>query len=453
MIRRTPRAAPRPATGPSPQGFDAVLDGIQRTQGERFYGTLHADALPGAERPRLVRAPTTTTRTGWPWRTSSRLRPLRRHRHHQPYRGRRRCYSRHHDQRPGIPPAAARTPAATGGITAHTQKATASNAGPVITAVRLYERTGKTPRILELRDPGVYAYWCGQHGRPDHVRGHRSHGRRWRGSSAYKFTYNEGLMVGAGVELHEATGLASYLQQAQEIAGFSLASETTSTTYGKVLFDGANASCGGSCEQFKGIGHRYLSEAQRHRAHRDPHVAAGSRRERRLEPSALHWQHDVHRELGRPDRQHDHRRRRQLGDDGAQRLHRERGTRTRSNRQRRHLRGRGWRPPRARLRGLARRLLRLGLRGRLEYRWPVGRLPPDRTERRQLRAALPLRGRSRQRLALPLRERRHCRGQPRARYHGELEYYAAVTATVALEAGENTVSLIYNASRWAARTT
>ena len=63
----------------------------------------------------------------------------------------------------------------------------------------------------------------------------------------YKFTYNEGLMIGASLELYLATGTASYLSNAHRIAGYLISNEVTSTAYGPVLYDGSNSGCGGDC--------------------------------------------------------------------------------------------------------------------------------------------------------------------------------------------------------------
>ena len=140
--------------------------------------------------------------------------------------------------------------------TAHTQKATASNAGPVITAVRLYQRTGN-PGYLAFAQK-VYDYWYANMVNPttfqvaDHF--DPDGGKVW-----WKFTYNEGLMIGAAVELHTVTGTARYLQNARDIASFVRASEVTSSADGTILFDGDDSHCSGDCSQFKGIAHRYLT--------------------------------------------------------------------------------------------------------------------------------------------------------------------------------------------------
>jgi predicted alpha-1,6-mannanase (GH76 family) len=137
----------------------------------------------------------------------------------------------------------------------HTQKATAANAGPVITGVRLAAITGDSSYLSFAEQ--VYTYWRANMVNPmtfavtDHINtdGTLAH---------YKFTYNEGLMIGAAVALYGATHNAQYLTDAESIAGYMLAKETTSTADGTVLFDGTNTGCTGDCAQFKGIAIRYL---------------------------------------------------------------------------------------------------------------------------------------------------------------------------------------------------
>ncbi len=137
----------------------------------------------------------------------------------------------------------------------HTQKATAANAGAAMLAARLAERTGEA-RWLEFAK-STYAWWLanmvdastGQVA--DHV--DASGNKVW-----WRFTYNEGTMIGAAVALHRATGDARYLADARRIAAFTVSSEVRPTELGDVLFDGGT--CSGDCEEFKGIGHRFLGE-------------------------------------------------------------------------------------------------------------------------------------------------------------------------------------------------
>lgn len=139
---------------------------------------------------------------------------------------------------------------------AKTQKATAANAGAALAGARLYRFTGNALYLTFAQQ--VYAFWyanmvnasTGQvcdHFNPD-------------GSKVWwRFTYNEGLMIGASLELHEVTGTASYLANAHRIAGYMVTQEVAGTRYGAVLHDGDNNGCGGDCHQFKGAAYRYLA--------------------------------------------------------------------------------------------------------------------------------------------------------------------------------------------------
>ncbi|MEY2427634.1 MAG: hypothetical protein QOJ40_519 [Verrucomicrobiota bacterium] len=138
---------------------------------------------------------------------------------------------------------------------AHTQKATAANAGAALVGARLYQRTGNAAYLSFAQQ--VYSYWYANMVNPstfqvcDHLNPDGS--QIW-----WLFTYNEGLMIGAGVELNEATGNPAYLANANNIAGFMLTHEVVSTGYGPVLYDGSNTGCGGDCHEFKGPAYRYL---------------------------------------------------------------------------------------------------------------------------------------------------------------------------------------------------
>lgn len=139
---------------------------------------------------------------------------------------------------------------------AHTQKATASNAGPVIAGARLAHRTGNAAHLAFARQ--AYEHWRSTMVDPatyqvfDHV---NPDGAivRWR------FTYNEGLMIGAAAELYAATGETRYLNDAHAFAAAMVRDQTRPAAAGPILFDGTNTSCTGDCAQFKGIGYRYLS--------------------------------------------------------------------------------------------------------------------------------------------------------------------------------------------------
>jgi predicted alpha-1,6-mannanase (GH76 family) len=145
---------------------------------------------------------------------------------------------------------------------AHTQKATAANAGAVITGVRLGERTSDASYASFAKQ--VFAFWAANmvdpstHQVTDHISANGD-------KVAWKFTYNEGLMIGAGLELARVTGDASYGATADAIASFVLANEVATQNGATSLFDGTNANCAGDCIQFKGIAFRYLTMLARAR--------------------------------------------------------------------------------------------------------------------------------------------------------------------------------------------
>ncbi len=142
----------------------------------------------------------------------------------------------------------------------HTQKATAANAGAALAGARLYLRTTNVAYLNFAQQ--VYLFWWNNMVNPatyqvcDHM--DISGNKIW-----WRFTYNEGLMIGAGVELSEATGSLNYLTNAYQIANFMIVNETTATAYGRVLYDGDNSGCGGDCHQFKGPAYRYLMRLYR----------------------------------------------------------------------------------------------------------------------------------------------------------------------------------------------
>jgi predicted alpha-1,6-mannanase (GH76 family) len=136
-----------------------------------------------------------------------------------------------------------------------TQKATASNAGPVIAGVRLAKRTNK-PEYLDFAKQ-AYAFWMSDmvdqkswaifdHLSPDGSRGPGA------------LSYNHGLMIGAGLELNAATGEAHYLAESHDFAHYMITNAVRPSSAGPVLNDfGTN--CEGDCAAWKGIGYRYLA--------------------------------------------------------------------------------------------------------------------------------------------------------------------------------------------------
>lgn len=137
----------------------------------------------------------------------------------------------------------------------HSQKATASNAGTALAAARLYQRTRRRADLRFAEQ--VYRFWRETMVNPatgqvaDHI-DPKGQVTWWR------FTYNEGLMIGAAVELYRITRDPDYLEDAHRFARFMVAQETTPTRFGRVLHDGGNNQCGGDCHQFKGPAYRYL---------------------------------------------------------------------------------------------------------------------------------------------------------------------------------------------------
>ncbi|HYG37346.1 MAG TPA: glycoside hydrolase family 76 protein [Cytophagales bacterium] len=139
----------------------------------------------------------------------------------------------------------------------HTQKATAANAGAVISGLKLYRLTNDKAYYKFAKR--VYNYWWDNmvdkntYQVADHI---NTDGTKvW-----WKFTYNEGLMMGAALEMYKASGNRNHLRRAHNIANFMVNNETVTTSYGKVLSDGNASQCGGDCHQFKGPGYRYLME-------------------------------------------------------------------------------------------------------------------------------------------------------------------------------------------------
>ena len=140
---------------------------------------------------------------------------------------------------------------------AHTQKATASNAGAALVGARLFEHTANAS-YLQFSEQ-VYSFWYSNMVSPgiwqvcDHI--DPSGAKVW-----WKFSYNEGLMVGAALTLQRVTGNWTYLTNANNFARFMVTSEDAATAYGLILSDGANAACGGDCHEFKAPAYRYLSQ-------------------------------------------------------------------------------------------------------------------------------------------------------------------------------------------------
>ena len=139
---------------------------------------------------------------------------------------------------------------------AHSQYATAANAGAALAGAKLYQRTTNGAYLTFAQQ--VYSRWFANMVDPttfqvcDHL-GTDGVTKTW-----WKFTYNEGLMIGASVALYEATGTTTYLTNAHHIANFMINNEFVSTAYGKVLIDGSNSTNTDDAHEFKGPAYRYL---------------------------------------------------------------------------------------------------------------------------------------------------------------------------------------------------
>jgi predicted alpha-1,6-mannanase (GH76 family) len=228
------------------QAFDALLDGVERTHG-RHFGGLVRSFYRGQE----ARGFSSDYYDDENWMALALMRAF-------DWTNDRAYLDRAATLFADITNAWDSTSTRPGGIwwdRAHTQKATASNAGPAITGARLANKTGNAAHLAFARQ--AYDYWRSTMIDPmtyqvfDHV---NPDGTivRWR------FTYNEALMIGAAAELYAATGETRYLNDAHAFAAAMVRDQTRPVAQGSILFDGTNTSCTGDCAQFKGIGYRYL---------------------------------------------------------------------------------------------------------------------------------------------------------------------------------------------------
>lgn len=129
----------------------------------------------------------------------------------------------------------------------------ASNAGPVILSCQLYEKTGDK-KYLDFAQK-VYDYW-NEHMVDEQTGQIADHITPDGKILWWKFTYNEGLMIGAASELYSITHDTKYLDRAKFIYSFVNKNETHKTSYGPVLADGSG--CSGDCTEFKGPAYRYI---------------------------------------------------------------------------------------------------------------------------------------------------------------------------------------------------
>jgi predicted alpha-1,6-mannanase (GH76 family) len=137
---------------------------------------------------------------------------------------------------------------------AHTQKATASNFGPAITAARLNERTGNP--AYKTAAVEIYDYWYSH--MVNHATFQVADHENANGTIDWsKWTYDTGLAIGASIELWKITGNPAYRSHAYALGDYLITHQVTPSQYGSVLYD---ANCSGDCHMFKGIAFRYLAK-------------------------------------------------------------------------------------------------------------------------------------------------------------------------------------------------
>ncbi len=135
-------------------------------------------------------------------------------------------------------------------------RATASNAGPVITGLLLAKLTGNSA----YRNFAVQAYDFWFNKMVDTSVYRVADFLNSDGSIVWTdWTYDNGLMVGAALQLYTATGNSTYLTQARRFAEYMITHESVSTQYGPVLKEVVCGNdCSGDATEFKGIALRYL---------------------------------------------------------------------------------------------------------------------------------------------------------------------------------------------------
>jgi len=121
--------------------------------------------------------------------------------------------------------------------------------------VRLAKRTGDA-KYLDFAKQ-TYAFWFTNMVNPqnfgiyDHL---NPDGVRAPGG----LTYNHGVMIGAALELHAASGEAHFLEEAHKFGHYLATNSTKASSVGPLLADGNT--CEGDCAAWKGIGYRYLAQ-------------------------------------------------------------------------------------------------------------------------------------------------------------------------------------------------
>jgi predicted alpha-1,6-mannanase (GH76 family) len=233
------------------QAFDSVIDGVERTGGRRYLGLIQT--LYAAQNGSTWRSDYYDDES---WMALALI-------HAYDLTGDRAYLDRAVALYADITAAWDATSAHPGGIwwnRPHTQKATASNGGPVIIGARLTARTGDPAHLAFARQ--VYAFWRANmtnattYETYDHMSPDGTIGKG-------RLTYNEGIMSGAALALHAATGEAQFRADAHGFATRLAKFITKATSAGPVLADGTNTSCTRDCPQWKGIGYRYLAAAFR----------------------------------------------------------------------------------------------------------------------------------------------------------------------------------------------
>ncbi|HEY2510943.1 MAG TPA: glycoside hydrolase family 76 protein [Polyangiaceae bacterium] len=145
-------------------------------------------------------------------------------------------------------------------------KSTTVNAAAIIGGAQLFVHT-KVSSYLTFAEE-IYGYWSANMVDPATYQVYESVSAA--GVTKTKHTINEGLMIGAALELSAAEAVnsttdagpdAPKLQLAENIAGFLLQNETANVAnVGTILSDGDDTTCTGDCAWYKGVAARYLGE-------------------------------------------------------------------------------------------------------------------------------------------------------------------------------------------------
>ncbi|RYG65756.1 hypothetical protein EON77_18155, partial [bacterium] len=137
-----------------------------------------------------------------------------------------------------------------------TSKVTAINAGAVVSASLLYEAT-KDTKYLEFAKK-AFAYWATH--MVDRATGHVYDGISSAGelNTTWHFTYNEGLFIGACVNLARVTNDPAPIELAHKVAAYMLRENGQKLPNGKTIL--SDGKCADDGNGFKGIGARYLGE-------------------------------------------------------------------------------------------------------------------------------------------------------------------------------------------------